>query len=297
VLLQKVSIIGVGLLGGSLGLAVRERQLAGRVEGWVRRRESVAEANERDVADLVSTDLADVIQDADLIIVCTPVEHMRATLEPVLGSLKAGAIVTDVGSVKVPVVRDLESLVSAAGARFVGSHPMAGGERVGVNWSRADLFSLGVCALTPTADSDPAAVAQLVEFWEAIGMRVLKVSPEQHDEFVARSSHLPHLLASVLAGYVLDPQFPGEQRDLCAGGFRDTTRIASGPVPMWRGILAANRENLVRDIDAISRRLEELRAALASNDTDQIEAILKEAHDRREHWISGDTIFRSHGTP
>ncbi len=293
---QKVSIIGVGLLGGSLGLAMRERQLAGRVEGWVRRRESVAECNERGVADLVSTDLADVIQDADLIIVCTPVEHMRATLEPAFGALKPGAIVTDVGSVKLPVVRELAALVSAAGARFVGSHPMAGGERVGVNWSRADLFSLGVCALTPTADSDPAAVAQLVEFWEGVGMRVLKVSPEQHDEFVARSSHLPHLLASVLAAYVLDPQFPGEQRDLCAGGFRDTTRIASGPVPMWRGILSANRENLVKDIDALTGRLQELRDALARNDADRIEAILKEAHDRREHWISGDTIFRSHGT-
>lgn len=286
-LFHKLSIIGVGLLGGSLGLAVRERQLVGRVEGWVRRRESVAEGNERDVADLVTTDLAAVVKDADLIVLCIPVEHMRATLEPVVRSLKPGAIVTDVGSVKASVVRELEPLVAGAGARFVGSHPMAGGERVGVNWSRADLFSLAVCALTPTGESDPAAVAQLAEFWEAIGMRVLQLSPGLHDEFVARSSHLPHLLASVLAAYVLDPKFPGEQRDLCAGGFRDTTRIASGPVPMWRGILSANRENLVKDIDALTQRLAELRTALARNDADQIEAILKEAHDWREHWLAG----------
>ncbi len=294
-LFQKTGIIGVGLLGGSLGLAIRERQLAGRVEGWVRRKESIAECNERDVADLMTTDLNLVVKDADLIILCTPVEHMRATLEPVLGRLKPGAIVTDVGSVKAAVVRELEPVVAAAGARFVGSHPMAGGERVGVNWSRADLFSLGVCAVTPTAGSDPEAANRLTDFWQGVGMRVLSMSPEQHDEYVARSSHLPHLLAAVLADYVLDPQFPGEQRDLCAGGFRDSTRIASGPVPMWRGILSANRENLVRDLEAIRERLAVFQTVLKENDSVRIEAILKEAHDRREHWISGDTIFRSHG--
>lgn len=292
---QKVAILGVGLLGGSIGLAVRERGLAARVEGWVRRKESVAESSECDVADLVTTDRAAVIKGADLIILCTPVEHMLATLQPVLDQLRPGAIVTDVGSVKRCVVDALEVPVAAAGGRFIGSHPMAGGERVGVNCARADLFSAAVCALTPSTATDEDALTQLSEFWQGLGMRLLKLSPAMHDELVARSSHLPHLLASVLAGYVLDPKFPGEQRDLCAGGFRDTTRVASGPVPMWRGILSANRENLVKDIDALTSRLEELRTALARNDAEAIESILKDAHDRREHWLAGDTIFRSHG--
>jgi prephenate dehydrogenase len=295
VLFHKVGIVGVGLLGGSLGLAARERELAGRVEGWVRRAGAVALCNERDVADLVTTDLAAVIKDADLILLCTPVEDMKTVLEPVMRRLKPGAIVTDVGSVKQRVVTELEPLVSGAGARFVGSHPMAGGERVGVVWSRPDLFSLGVCAVTPTEATDAAALEQVIEFWQALGMRTLTLSPALHDELVARASHLPHLMAATLAGYVLDEKFPREQRDLCAGGFRDTTRIASGPVAMWRGILAANRVNLVRDIDAVMARLEALRAALEQNDAEKLEAILKEAHDRREHWLSGDTIFRSHG--
>jgi prephenate dehydrogenase len=216
---------------------------------------------------------------------------MKPVLEPVAASLKPGAIVTDVGSVKASVVAELELIVHGAGARFVGSHPMAGGERVGVSWSRGDLFSLGVCALTPTDSTDPEALDQMMEFWQALGMRLLKLDPAQHDELVARASHLPHLLAATLAGYVLDPEFPAEQRDLCAGGFRDTTRIASGPVAMWRGILAANRANLVKDLDAISGKLADLREALARNDGRRLEALLKEAHDRREHWLSGETCF------
>lgn len=292
---QKISIIGVGLLGGSLGLAARERQLAGRVEGWVRRPEAVPVCNERDVADLISTDLRAVIDGADLVVVCTPVESMRSTLEPVIDVLKPGAIVTDVGSVKRLAVADLEQLVQTKGAHFVGSHPMAGGERVGVTWSRADLFSLGVCALTPTTQTDADALSQVTEFWRALGMRTLHLTPEQHDELVARASHLPHLLATTLAGYVLDPEFPGEQRDLCAGGFRDTTRIASGPVPMWRGILSANRDNLAKDLAAMEQRLAELRRVLDQNDGEQLERLLQVAHDRREHWLSGDTIFRTHG--
>lgn len=286
-LFQKVGIIGVGLLGGSLGLAARARQVVGRVEGWVRRRESVAECGERGVADLVTTDLEEVIQDADLIVLCTPVEHMRPLLEPVLGRLKPGVIVTDVGSVKAVVVRELEPMVGRAGGCFIGSHPMAGGERVGVNCAREELFARAVCALTPTEDSPAETVGQLTEFWEAIGMRVLQLSPETHDELVARSSHLPHLLATTLAGYVLDPKFPAAQRDLCAGGFRDTTRIASGPVAMWRGIIAANRENLAKDIAALEERLAEMRGALERNDVAAIEAALREAHDRREKWLVG----------
>ncbi len=286
-LFQKVSIVGVGLLGGSLGLAVRERQLAGRVEGWVRRRESVAECHEREVADLVTTDLKAVLTNADLIVLCTPVEHMRENLEPVLGVLKPGAIVTDVGSVKSVVVRELEALVARAGGCFIGSHPMAGGERVGVAWSRSDLFARAVCAVTPTEATPVVAVEKLTEFWESIGMRVLNLAPERHDEFVARTSHLPHLLATVLAGYVLDPGFPSEQRELCAGGFRDTTRVASGPVEMWQGIISANHVNLAKDLAALESRFSELRGALERNDLAVIERVLREAHERREAWLVG----------
>lgn len=286
-LFQKISIIGVGLLGGSLGLAVRERQLAGRVEGWVRRKESVTECNETDVADRVTTDLKAVVAGADLIVLCIPVEHMRATLEPALRSLKPDAIVTDVGSVKSVVVRDLEPMIAKAGGHFIGSHPMAGGERGGIAWARSDLFAHAVCAVTPTETASAAAVEKLTEFWESMGMRVLRLTAELHDELVARSSHLPHLLAAALAGYVLDPKFPTQQRNLCAGGFRDSTRIASGPVEMWKGIISANRTNLAKDIAALEVRLSELRSALERNELAAVERVLREAHDRRESWLLG----------
>ncbi|HAV65483.1 MAG TPA: prephenate dehydrogenase/arogenate dehydrogenase family protein, partial [Verrucomicrobiales bacterium] len=266
-----------------------------RVEGFARRGETADAADRLGVADRVSTELESVVADAELVILCTPVEHMRTVLEPVLGALRRGAIVTDVGSVKLQVVRELEPMVSGAGLHFIGSHPMAGGERIGVNRARADLFDHAVCAITPTPQSNDPAIERVAGFWEGLGMRLLRLTPELHDELVSRASHLPHLVASALAGYVLDPEFPGEQRDLCAGGFRDATRIASGPVAMWRGILSANRENLVRDIDGLTARLNDLRAALADNDPQTIEELLKQAHDRREHWLSGDTIFRTHG--
>jgi prephenate dehydrogenase len=286
VLFQKISIIGVGLLGGSLGLAIRERKLAARVEGFVRREEAMAECETLAVVDRASNDLASVLADADFVVVCTPVEHMKALLEPVKSSIKPGAVLTDVGSVKVCVVNELESLANSVGAHFIGSHPMAGGEKVGAAESRTDLFQHAVCALTPTAASDFTALNRVNNFWNALGMRVVQLPPQLHDQLVCRASHLPHLVASVLADYVLDPKFPEEQRQLCANGFRDTTRVASGPVEMWRGILSENRGNLSADIDAMIGKLTALKSALSANDSDAIESLLKSGHDRRDAWLT-----------
>lgn len=289
-LFEKISIIGVGLLGGSLGLAIRERKLAARVEGFVRREEAIAECDSLGVVDRASNDLASVLADADLIILCTPVEHMASLIEPVKESVKPGAVLTDVGSVKVCVVEKLESLAKSAGASFIGSHPMAGGEKIGVGESRPDLFQNAVCALTPTGASDIAALNRVNAFWQSLGMNVIQLGPKLHDQLVCRASHLPHLVASVLADYVLDPKFPREQRQLCANGFRDTTRVASGPVEMWRGILSENRENLSADIDEMVGKLTALQNALSANDPEMIESLLRSGHDRRDAWLkdSGD---------
>lgn len=284
-LFEKISIIGVGLLGGSLGQAIRERKLAARVEGFVRREEAIAECDSLGVVDRASNDLASVLTDADLVILCTPVEHMESLIGPAQTSIKPGAILTDVGSVKVSVVNKLEPLATLAGASFIGSHPMAGGEKVGVGESRPDLFQNAVCALTPTGGSDITALNRVTHFWSALGMSVIQLPPQLHDQLVCRASHLPHLVANVLADYVLDPTFPEEQRRLCASGFRDTTRVASGPVDMWRGILSENRDNLTADIDAMIGKLGDLKNALSANDSRAIEALLKSGHDRRDAWL------------
>ncbi len=281
---EKITLVGVGLLGGSLGLAVRQRRLAGRVEGYVRRAASVIECEKIGVVDRATDDLAAAVKDADLVVLCTPLAQMRRLTEQFLPSLKRGAIVTDVGSVKASVVAELESLVASAGAHFVGGHPMAGAEKVGSSAARADLFEDAVCVITPTAKSSSEAVRRVEEFWKSLGARPLRLAPEAHDDLVARSSHLPHVVAAELANYILSPVHPKEQAQLCAGGFRDSTRIASGSPQMWRDIALANRVNLDRVLGVFIEDLQEFQHALEHGDAKAVEEFFVKAKQRRDAW-------------
>lgn len=286
---QKVALLGVGLLGGSLGLALRRLGLAGRVHGYVRRESAVPECRAAGAVDTVGTDLAEAVHGADLVVFCTPLGQMPPLAEKAAPNLAPGALVTDVGSVKAPLVRALEPILGAVGARFVGSHPMAGSERTGVGAARADLFAGAVCVVTPTPASDPAAVAAVSRLWEALGGRVLTMSPEAHDERVARTSHLPQALAATLAHLVLSPEAPPEQARLCAGGFRDGTRVASGSPEMWRDIFLANREPVTRALDEFCRAFDLLRQAVAAGDAATLERFLTTARQRREAWRQAGT--------
>jgi prephenate dehydrogenase len=284
-LFRKVALLGVGLLGGSLGLALRHRGLAGGVHGHVRREAAVAECLAAGAVDAAGTDLEAMVRDADLLVFCTPLGQMRALAERVVPFIRPGTLATDVGSVKSGVVRELEPLFAAAGGRFVGSHPMAGSEQTGVAAARASLFTGAVCVVTPTPASAPAAVERIEQLWRALEARVLRLSPEAHDELVARSSHLPQALATVLANLVLDPAAPREQAQLCAGGFRDGTRIASGSPEMWRDIFLANRAPVTRALDACVRALGQLRHAIEAGDAEALAAILTSARQRRQAWL------------
>jgi prephenate dehydrogenase len=281
---QKITLVGVGLLGGSLGLAVKERRLAALISGYVRRAASVAECEKAGAVDKADTDVGRVVEGADLVVLCTPIAQMAPLVTRMLPSLERGCVVTDVGSVKASVVAELEPLVSKVGAEFIGSHPMAGAEKMGVASARADLFKGAICAITPTANSDPKTVARLEEFWSAIGARPLRLSPELHDDLVSRSSHLPHVVASELANYVLSPVHPKEQGMLCANGFRDTTRVASGSPEMWRDISLANRRNLARVLGVFIEDLQEFQIALENQDVKAIEEFFNEAKARRDNW-------------
>ncbi|MBI5774072.1 MAG: prephenate dehydrogenase/arogenate dehydrogenase family protein [Verrucomicrobia bacterium] len=281
----KVSLIGVGLLGGSLGLALKKRKLAARVEGYVRRDASIAECEALGVVDKASRDLAAVVRDADLVIFCTPLAQMRELAVQAVPHFKRDVLVTDVGSVKASVVADLEAPIARAGGVFIGSHPMAGSEQAGPKAARADLFENAVCVLTPNARGTPAALQQLEEFWQALGARTLRLSPEIHDDLVARCSHLPHTVAAELANYVLSPAHPKEQAMLCAAGFRDTTRIASGSTEMWRDIAMANREKLARVLGVFIEDLQELQLALERGDANAITEFFETAKQRRDNWL------------
>jgi prephenate dehydrogenase len=283
----KITIIGVGLLGGSIGLAARRRKLARQIAGFVRRAASLKDCEKADAVDFATTDLLAAVWESDLVILCAPLGQMRLLTERMLPALKPGAIVTDVGSVKTGVVRELESLIQKSGAHFVGSHPMAGAEKTGVAAARADLFENAVCVLTPTKKTNRAARKAVGRFWRALGSQVLELTPETHDALVSRSSHLPHVVAATLANLVLHPAQPKLQAALCANGFRDTTRISSGSPEMWRDIALANRKDLAKSVDAFVVELQKFQRGLKKGDVQAIAAFFERAKQRRDTWCAG----------
>lgn len=284
---KKIAIVGVGLLGGSLGMAIKRRRLASRVAGFARRAATVSECRKLKALDRATLDLSEAVADADLVILCTPLAQMRPLVEQMFQSLKRGAIVTDVGSVKGCVVKELESLVAKAGGHFVGSHPMAGAEKTGVSAARADLFDGAMCVVTPTRRTNKAALRKVEQFWRGVGGRLLRLTPETHDALVGRSSHLPHVVAAALAHSVLDPSRSKSQAALCATGFRDTTRVASGSPEMWRDIAQANRRNLAQALDEFIGELQRVRALLPKGDGLPLQKFFETAKTRRDKWRAG----------
>lgn len=281
---NKITLVGVGLLGGSLGLALRRRKLANLIAGYVRREATIKDCERAGATDFATTDLLAAVSEAELVILCTPLAQMQPLVAQMLPALKRGAIVTDVGSVKGSVVREVESLVAKTGACFVGGHPMAGGEKSGVLASRADLFECAICVVTPTKRTNLTALRKVEQLWKSVGARILRTTSDAHDQFVSRSSHLPHLMAATLATTVLDPKHPKEQALLCATGFRDTTRVASSSPEMWRDIALTNRKHLGRSLAGFIAELEKFRAALKRGDARAIAKFYATAKQRRDDW-------------
>lgn len=257
--MKKVAILGPGLLGGSIALALRERGGA-HIAVWARRTEAVAEVRATGCADLASTELEPVVAGADVIILTLPVGALPEVAAETTRYVSPETLVTDVGSVKAPVVAALEPIFEGR-ARFVGSHPMAGSERTGMTAARADLFSGAVCIVTPTAATDSSAVLETGAFWKSLGGMVKELSPEAHDEAIAWISHLPHLLAAALVNTVAARN--ADALALCGPGFRDTTRVASGPPEMWTEILAENRAAVRTSLEELIEKLREIATLLA----------------------------------
>jgi len=281
---NKITLVGVGLLGGSLGLAIKRRRLAREVAGYVRRAASVKECADTGAVDFASTDLLAAVWNADLVILCTPLGQMRPLVKQLIPALKRGAIITDVGSVKGSVVKELETLIARAGGHFVGSHPMAGAEKTGVASARVDLFDSAVCVVTPTKRTNRSALRKVEEFWKAVGSQVLRMATETHDALVSRSSHLPHIVAATLARHVLDPKHPPTLAALCANGFRDTTRIASGSPEMWRDIALANHPQIRVALDDFVRELQRVQGILRLGKAAEIASLFETAKVRRDAW-------------
>lgn len=283
---NKITLVGVGLLGGSLGLAVKRRRLAREVAGFVRRKASLKDCEKAGAVDYATTDLLAAVSGADLVVLCTPLAQMQPLVKQLLPALKRGAIVTDVGSVKASVVGELESLVAKAGAHFIGSHPMAGAEKTGVLSACADLFECAMCVVTPSRKTKAAALRKVEQLWKSVGGRLMRLTPEAHDALVGRASHLPHVVAAAMASVVLDPRRPKQQAALCATGFRDTTRIASGSPEMWRDIAIANRKELRSSLDEFVRELQRLQSVLRRGKPEEISRFFETAKQRRDDWCA-----------
>jgi prephenate dehydrogenase len=258
--------------------------MADEICGYVRRDSSIAECLQAGAVDRATTVLAEAIQGADLIVLCTPLLQMGELSREIVQYIQTGALVTDVGSVKKALVAELEPIFSNRGATFIGSHPMAGSEKMGVSAAREDLFANAVCIVTPTEKSPAESIDQIEFLWRGVGGRVMRLSPGIHDQLAARSSHLPHLLAAKLAAFVLNPENHPDQGRLCASGFRDSTRIASGSPEMWRDIVLMNRDEVLTALDRFTSELLELRTILERSDAPAIEEYFRTAKDLRDEW-------------
>ncbi len=277
----RLAVIGPGLLGGSLALAAKQYGAAEAVSLWGRRPEVVVQALQTGVADHASTDLAEAVAGASVIVLATPVEIMPELAARLAAlPLAPGTLVTDVGSVKGPVVAALEPLFADSTAAFIGSHPMAGSEKTGLDAARTDLFQDAACILTPTERSPEAGVRRLERLWSRVGCRVLSMSPERHDTEVARISHLPHLMAVVTTLAALAEDSTPLR---CAGnGFRDTTRVAASDPALWTGIIRQNRPRILDAVRDAAGRLGELLEILESLDDDKLRQFLTSASRLRQ---------------
>ena len=276
---MSLAVFGPGLLGGSLLLDARLHGV-GELRVWGRREESLAQVRQRGLADVASTDAAAVAEGADLLVLCVPVGGMKALAEDIVqAKLGVDPVVTDVGSVKAAVVAGAGAVCRRAGLACVGSHPMAGAETAGLGAARAGLFQGAACILTPEGDTDPAALAKVENFWQALGCRTAQMEAAHHDALVARISHLPHLaaVAATLASFKPD----ASMAQFAAGGLRDTTRVASGSPGMWREILLENRRAILPALADLHRATGELLEILEKADEDSLLARLEEAQQLR----------------
>ena len=294
--LHRITIWGVGLIGGSLGLALKKNGFQGQRVGLGRNIGRLEKALQYDAVDVVTTEMAEGLRGSDLVVLCTPVELVPVLVQhiiEVVGSQQS-MVLTDVGSTKSVLVQTVEAQLREHGSNtisFVGGHPMAGSHETGVGAARATLFENATCLVTPTESTDSDSVQQVRSLWEFVGAVPHLLSPEIHDLLIGAASHLPHLIASLLTNTVANVETEHHKAlDFTATGFRDSTRIAAGSPDLWTGIFSQNRDVLLSLIDDIVDNLSEFKTLLQTDNRVEIERVLLEAQvivEKRKKVLGG----------
>jgi prephenate dehydrogenase len=284
---ERVAVIGVGLIGGSFALALKEAKACGHVIGAGRNAANLRLARERGVIDSIAADAVAAAHGADLVLVAAPVAQFPRIFHDIATVLGPRALITDGGSTK----RDVVAAATALGkkiAQFVPAHPIAGAEKSGAGAASADLYRGKRVVLTPLAANSETTIRKVQEVWTACGARITRMDPNEHDALLAAVSHLPHLLAFALVREIAARSNAGQLFSMAAGGFRDFTRIASSHPEMWRDICIANRDYLLRELDRYTADLQVMRTLLEAGDAAGVERVFTQARDARNRWLNGE---------
>lgn len=276
---QGVTIVGVGLIGGSVAKALRERGLASQVVGYARSEATAERLRKLDILDSVETNLGAAVADAEVVVFAAPVESIPQLIADAAPHCSQQTLLTDAGSTKRRLVDDVHLVLEGLDDPpvFVGAHPMAGDHRTGAEAARADLFQDALTVLTPTGHTPIESTCAAEAFWQSLGCRTLILSPKEHDQHVARASHVPHVAASAVAATTTEESLP-----LTATGWRDTTRVAAGSPELWREILLSNREAVAEGLRSLSTEIDAYLGALDEGDGARLQKLLQQGKERRD---------------
>ena len=272
---EQVTVIGPGLLGSSLVLAIQERGLAKKVVIWARSEKTAEKTRKKLPVDRVEQDLENSVQGSDFVVICTPVETIAAILKKIAPIAEDDSIVTDVGSVKALICQEAKNLFKSISASFIGSHPMAGSEKSGMENADPKLFIKQPCIITPLASEEELGIDKLLNFWTELGMVTYRLGPKEHDQKMALFSHLPHLVSSILSHSI--SSHTEDARQLSGQGLRDTVRISGGDPNLWTGILSENKNNLLESLDKFEESLKVARSILTGQQRKSLCSFLEEA--------------------
>jgi len=281
---KKLCVIGVGLIGGSLAIALRRAGFCEEIIGAGRNVDRLQVAKNLGVVDSFNTDLVEAVADADMVFVSVPMGAMAAVFKQIDGHLKPGAVITDGGSAKVSVMKDAKEYLKRSYSQFVAGHPIAGTEQSGVEAAFGELYQNRRVIITPTYDTNKRAAEKVTAMWQAAGAQVESMSANHHDDILAGTSHLPHLLAYGLVNCLFESSDSENYFKFAAGGFRDFTRIASSDPVMWRDICLSNKSALLESLSQYQSELDRLKEAITKDDAGQLLSYFQSAKKSRDKF-------------